>query len=290
MFERLSRSVLRLPHQGRIPWIGAVLFPVLLSACQLRPGKTVDGKDDSAFMPGARISLSLLGPPAQGSLKTLSEDPETELDRWYTTPASDGDGEAAGETGTDEFHVDAAIEVEYTNARGEFANTLAVGEEFDLEGGEILGPGSIDSDFGLDLLSMGLRGGLSRGGWVGIDGRAGLSVHAAELELRKRGTAERATDDYYMGGPYLGAGLWVKPGVQWCRLYTRATGHLGFDVLQTGTTALGEVGVELTPAPGLSFFGGWRWMNHALDRDSSNGRSDIEIDLSGPVAGVALSL
>lgn len=178
-------------------------------------------------------------------------------------------------------------ELEYAATFGDFHQTLRAGERIDLhETKDIVVPGEMETRYHLQLFSGVVRTGVSIHDVLVLDVGGGL--HLQGMHMNVEGADGRdSTERHWRFGVTLAGGAAVKPVADFLVAYGRGAVHLGlFDSVIT----TGEVGLQLSLFPGIAVFGGIRWTQYVLERDSGDHEdSDYEVDAWGPAFGLALS-
>jgi hypothetical protein len=189
-----------------------------------------------------------------------------------------GDGEARSRPPPERTW---SLEFRYTRASGDGTQTLDEGDTIRLGREDFKGPGVVESDYVLEVASLALATERRLDLGFRLHGYGGLEIERLDLELEMED--QRESDTLVSGGPVVGVGVELRP-IEW--ISARAGGRIAYAmgdnslVFHTGF----EAGAAIRPVKGLSIFGGWRWWTYALKRE----KSDVLVDLSGPIIGVSI--
>ncbi len=160
------------------------------------------------------------------------------------------------------------------------------GRRAGFRGYHFIGPTRVTADYDLYVGTLAPRGGFWIYEIVGIDGFLGAGINYLDLELESG--ASRESDTSVAGGPAFGGQLTVHlpAPFDWLTVYAKAGVLFGFG---DGDTSLSnkEVGLTVSPVPGLGIIAGWRWWDYEEENYGSG--ADIDLRLSGPVAGLQLT-
>ena len=177
--------------------------------------------------------------------------------------------------------VDYALEIDAAYGYGEDRQMLGVGENITFDGTTFLGPQTTRSLLHLTTGSAAFRMDFrSPEGPVRFGGAmlVGAGFTNVNLELRGNGVSER--DEFADFGPIVGGQFHLLPA-PWLEFHLRTTAQLGFSDDPSALVSW-EAGAEFQPNPAVGIFLGWRWWNY--DKEISG--SDIDVELSGPTAGL----
>ncbi len=158
------------------------------------------------------------------------------------------------------------------------------GRRAGFRGYHFIGPTRVTADYDLYVGTLAPRGGFWIYEIVGIDGFLGAGINYLDLELESG--ASRESDTSVAGGPAFGGQLTVPAPFDWLTVYAKAGVLFGFG---DGDTSLSnkEVGLTVSPVPGLGIIAGWRWWDYEEEHYGSG--ADIDLRLSGPMAGLQLT-
>jgi hypothetical protein len=143
------------------------------------------------------------------------------------------------------------------------------------------GPTVLDLDYTLMNSRLTGRGGLLLWDIASLEGILGLGVFHLALQVRSGGVESNADDTFV--GPTVGGRLTIRPDPM-LDLRSQWTGTYAPDARIQDAEFLAAV--HLTRH--LSVNGGWRWWHLETDELFGDG-SDVDIEVSGPTVGAALS-
>lgn len=169
------------------------------------------------------------------------------------------------------------LEAAYTEA--DFNQNLSSGRSINFDHVEFPGPSRVAGDADLITASASVRGGMMILEQLRLEGILGVGLSHMDLELESGATRER--DINTAVGPLFGARFTWQP-LTAAGLYAQGTVLAG---VEHTSVAVGEVGIVLTPIRPVSIVGGWRWLGYREDRS----RSDVDLDLSGPIVGLQVT-
>lgn len=235
--------------------VGIVLFCSLLTSCDTVRPEDIEGQDNGASFPSLRATW--------------------EFSRDSTVTRTPGSAEP-----------ELGIEVDLGYGAGSADQMLGATEFVVLNGARLNGPGPVATDY--DLLAGSVSLAASRR-WLGdagnLTGLAGLGFQRLNIDIASGpGTA---SDDILSGGFFLGGQVTVQP-LDRLSLSARASATIGVD---SGNTMLGaaELTAEWMPIDRVGVFSGWRWWTYRRGNSEDAGDdSNLDLGLSGPVAGLSL--
>lgn len=219
----------------------------MTSACAVGR-EAIEGADNSVVFVGGRMSFDLskrpVDPPASGARITLD--------------------------------VDASF------AEAEFTQDVATGESIQLDQVIFAGPTELDVDVNVARLSFAARIEARSQSGLGIGGFAGVGVDDLHLEIEDRTNAVDDDDSLLAIGPLVGATFYYEP-VLALRLYLEASAHPSFgSSIESADVNSLEAGARVRFDEHWALLVAWRKLAIDVERDDLH--SDLELELSGPVA------
>jgi len=181
-----------------------------------------------------------------------------------------------------------ALEFDFSGGQGDSTQDLDYQQVIDFDGTSFLGPGPVKSEFTLYIgtIAARLRWPVAR--TISFDGLFGMGLDRLDLELSK--DARSARDTTTTIGPYLGARMNWQPSAV-IGAYAQAFAYVGVLGISDSLFGIGsashsgaDLAATLTPVRNVTLFGGWRFLSYEEDRSGS----DVELKMSGPIAGLRL--
>ena len=294
------------PVRSHLRQSGIGALAALLLVCGCSVSNDFVGKDESVFFPAGRVTFHH-APDTGSTLRGLHyhgrpavQEPDIYLERDsvegdyvegpapVAAPVEHGHGDGFGYEASAHYYIEgsSAIDLSFNYGHADIADPLAAGESVRVGDTFVSGPGRIGAEIDFYTGSVVERGGFWIHRIVAIEGIVGLGVTYVDFDLTRSGAG--GGNDTWSVGPLGGAQLTVRP-LDWLSFYARGTYYGGLadssaDFVELGT---GELGFELMPLPGLSIFAGWHWEDYDEERRRE---SDLELELSGPVVGLHLTL
>jgi len=184
-----------------------------------------------------------------------------------------------------------ALEFDFTGGQGDSTQNLDFMEVIDFDDTEFYGPGPVKSEFTLffGTVAARLRWPVSR--TISFDGLFGLGFDRLDLELSDG--VKSARDTTVTIGPYVGARMNWQPFAV-IGAYGQAFGYAGVvgaadsysssGIMAASLSSGAELALTITPQQNVTLFGGWRVWSYNEKRTGS----DVELTMSGPIAGLRL--
>lgn len=226
---------------------------LVLTGCSTSAPVDIDGEDNDARFSEAEIAVR------------IGDDQDQRVNRGY-----------------------AAISVGYTHSEGQFNQSLSSGESVRLDSGSIDGPAMLDNEASLDVTYVRViyHSFMSESfEWYGAGGLGYL-----DMELTTTSGTQRIKDSDSQLNIHALLGLAYH--------FTPAFGIEGnisfyppiFPFSNSASLVGERIQFFVSPTDTLRLFAGYRrWTYSFEDNDSVFARSDVNLDFSGPTAGVTLS-
>jgi hypothetical protein len=231
-------------------------------------GTTIALRDHDAFIPAARASYEILPGQAERRDGAL-------LDLVMPGAAASPEESAADEP--PDVVVAIAIDAELARASGRDHQRIKSNEVI-VRGGVVEGPARLDLDADIITGRLAGRAGLRIFDWLSLEGLLGFELHDVFLDLSA--TDVDADRRWTRPSALFGAQVGLRPHP--------AVDLIGQVAFGAGESILvdsrAEVALNLTRHIALT--AGYRWLDYT---DVRYEESDIDIEIEGPTAGVALS-
>ncbi len=232
----------------------------------------IEGRDSSAFFARGRMSFSALTPLHMATVSKAASP--------KTPPADPGAQGVPAEAPAGPVEPSLAAEFDFGYGHGDLSQDLAAGETIDFKSVDVVGPARVTAELDLFHYSIAARGGAWFGGIFGMEGLIGGNVQHSIVEVDSGSADDRS--ETVRGGPIFGGQLSLQP-LRWLLIHGRGSYSVGFGS-RTGDLGILEAGISLSPGAGVWFAGGWSWWGYFEGRDGS----DVDVDISGPFAGLHL--
>jgi hypothetical protein len=246
-----------------IRFAAVLLAAAAVSSCSIREDG-IEADDDGMLFPTLRARI--------------------DLDRAGPVPLHSGPADR-GTRG------DLGILLEVSGAEGDASGDIDSNDVFEMDGENLIfGPADVEIDYSLGMASAAIAGSLFLPtGWV-LTGFAGIAYTRMELEIDAPG---QSIDETILGfGPVVGARASWWPS-RTHGLYAQASTRAVFpEEFDSVTVDQLELGLEIAPSPGISLFGGWRWLAYQGEDQHwhhDDDETELDLELSGPVLGLSLS-
>jgi hypothetical protein len=258
----------------------------------------IEADDEDGLFPSVRANFDLLEkrhPPRQGVLqpgvfRSGASDPDAPQTGAPEVPDSGGALPNPPTEARDRKRARPTLSVDLEYAVGLGGNDAqairGVDDYIDYDGTLFVGPQTLQQRWDLHLGTVGVRTGGRFFDVLSLEGLAGLSTTAMQLEIR--GPTARSSDTGVSIGAHLGARATISPHPVF-DLFGEGRFHL-LGGLQgsrrTVALATAMVGGDLHMTSNLSVFGGWRWWSYYEDVHHASDLDDIV--LTGPTFGMLL--
>lgn len=166
---------------------------------------------------------------------------------------------------------------------GRSSQKLDASDHVDLGYTDFKGPATVKSKYEISTLSAAVRWGFSVAERVKFEWIGGYGATVMDIELTSGSLFEDEYHETY--GPILGTEISVKL-LSSLQLYARWRQTGSGMIYSEATLSEYELGTSVHIMSHLSLFGGYRTWVYEWDNNSG---SDIELELSGPVAGILLT-
>jgi opacity protein-like surface antigen len=235
----------------------------------------VDDRD--RFTPSGRASYEILPGNAQRRGGALLD---------VVTGRSEAMGDAAGETADQPrrrtFQYTLSVEGEMTGFDARDEMQVDVGDEVAL-GATIAGPARVQIDADNLHGHVAGRTGFRVADLFSVEGILGLGIDHTEIQIRSGGVDEGAGN--IRPGFLFGGRVTLRP-IPLFDLYAQSTLNVIKVDDDDAYSQEHQVGVDLNLTRNVAVFGGYRWWKY--DEDAMSSGSDVDLEIEGPTAGVAL--
>ncbi len=258
----------------RCHFVPALLVVHLLVACTLPPRQFTDikGDDRAVVLPAGRINWVLLDRGARSATPGSAEP---------VAPAPR----------RDEFKL--LLELDASQGSGGFTQDLVdVADDVSLGGQSFNGPEDVEVDFELFRASAAVRAAKRFQNNLGVDGFLGIGM--SDLDITLRQTALSDSDSIAAYGPLLGVTLsyWLLDPL---RIFVEGSANVGWTSGFNGVNIIAlDMGASVRLGRNVRLTAGWRQLHYDAEFDPDEGgndtRSDLTLELSGPMLALWLSL
>ncbi len=256
-------------ERGFLCWV--LVFASAAAGCT--SPEDIEGRDSSVFFARGRMSFSTLTPSHMATVSKAAAPKKA-------VASDSGPQQVAKEAPAGPVEPCLAAEIDFGYGHGDFSQSIAAGETIDFKSVDVTGPARVTAELDLYHYSVAARGGVWFGGIFGMEGLIGANVQHSIVEVES-GTAHDRSETV-RGGPIFGGQVSLQP-LRWLLFHGRGSYSVGFGS-RTGDLGILEAGASLSPGAGVWFTGGWSWWGYFEGRDGS----DVDVDISGPFAGLHL--
>lgn len=262
---------------SRVTLLVLSLIPLFTVASTCSGPIPIEVDDRDRFTPSGRASYEILPGNAQRRSGALLD---------VVTGRSEAMGDAAGETAggpqKPPVQLTLSIDGEMTGFDARDEMQVDAGDEVAL-GVAIPGPARVQIDADNLHGHVAGRTGFRVADQVSLEGIIGLGIDHTEIRIRSGGVDAGAGN--IRPGFLFGGRVTFRP-IPLFDLYAQSTLNL-IKVDDDGTyTQEHQVGVDLNLTRNVAIFSGYRWWRY--DEDEMSSGSDVDVEVHGPTAGVAL--